>query len=117
MTVNVPLLRKVVEWVESQELIGPQAGREWYQGTWFGIGLEGWSCGTAMCIAGKLALDDGWTPVNGAIVRKAGTEAAVHVVAARLLGIDPYSDISLFYGSNTAADIRALAEALAGERL
>jgi len=51
---NLPLLRKTLEWAEA-EAEQPRELSEWYQGSW--ITKRG--CGTACCIAGKVAIDNG----------------------------------------------------------
>ncbi len=78
---DIPLLRKIVEWAETEEKLTKD--REWYQGAWvrketYPV-VTGWGaeedyvadetqqrptpwCKTTMCIAGKIALDAGWKP-------------------------------------------------------
>lgn len=120
MNVNVPLLRKVVEWVEEQEgLQGTE--REWYQATW--ISRYNW-CGTQMCVAGKIAILEGWTPVftdsehmATATVEKDGIEENVETVALEALGVSReiyWDKFYLFDGDLTAAQVRKQAEGLAG---
>lgn len=117
MKPNVPLLRKAVEWVEEQDQL-PE-GRVWYQGAWF-TRFEGtpW-CGTAMCIAGKVALDAGWKqrPGTGSRVIRGLEESSAHEVARDLLGLRDWEAERLFSGGNDAFDIRREAERIAGERL
>lgn len=116
--VNVPLLRKMVEWVEAEEQ--RSENREWDQTVWFDLRTNQAWCGTVACIAGKIALMEGWKPVNvikGGLVAKGGEQMLASRVAARALGIT-YSDIwQLFAEDLTAAEIRAAAEEIAGERL
>lgn len=135
-TPNVPALRKLSEWVTNQESL--TEGREWLQSAW--IVSDGqrfvadrraemasgmWSCGTAMCVAGKVALDAGWNPVwshniewsssvdvtDGNVIRQ------VDDVAQEILGLTWDQAAELFRGSNDAERIRTLAEEYAGERL
>ncbi len=117
--VNIPLLRKSVEWVEEQAAL-PWVNREWYQDEWrrpghFIINAQGQkkSCDTVMCIAGRIADWHGieWNS-NGYI---AVDGRSVPEIASELLGIERSS--GLFDVNNTAADVRRIAEELAGERL
>jgi len=75
--IDIPLLRKVVEWAETEEKLTKD--REWFQGAWvreetFPIAATAYQsgdvasqttpwCKTTMCIAGKIALDAGWKPM------------------------------------------------------
>lgn len=132
-TPNIPLLRKVVEWVEEQETL--TEGRQWRQATWIvseqyigpGRSSAYFNCGTAYCVAGKIAIDAGWTPIwEGAggrgeqaadEVTKNGVTMDVGQVARLELGLSYPQGNALFAGSNDAADIRRNAELIAGERL
>lgn len=136
--VNIPLLRKAVEWVE-QEAAKPAIDREWFQGAWVSTpedlaheladglarsvdvyavseALEP-HCGTAFCLAGYVGqmLDARYAAVD--------TVDGVHVsdFAAVALGVDHEPGegerIPLFHSENTAADVRRIAESIAGERL
>lgn len=135
-TINVPLLRKAVEWVEEQAAL-PAIDCHWHQAAYvqspharaFGllksVGFPAETrtvenltkvakhCGTAYCVAGYIGqlLDDRYVTceqVDG-----------VHVgdFAARQLGLDQFRADELFDGSNTAADVRRIAEKFAGEVL
>ena len=125
-TANVPLLRKVVEWVEAEDA-KPYQEREWYQGHYFCRSDE-WSCGTKACVAGKIALDAGWVPVFSDaekdpfsiatdLVRKDGVEASAFNVARKELGINVRIADDLFMAANSALRVRLVAEKIAGERL
>lgn len=117
MEPNVPLLRKIVEWVEEQDQL-PE-GREWYQGGWFTIKRDAPWCGTAMCVAGKVALDAGWKQRRGTgsrVVRD-NEEGSANDVARDLLGLNDWQAEQLFSGGNDVIDIRRFAEKFAGERL
>lgn len=111
--VNIPLLRKAVEWVEEQDAL-PEDTRQWMQDVW-GLSEDdrlmeyGHSvgCGTAYCVGGKIAEDAG---IDWSI------QAAGHV-AGDLLGLTGLQADELFEPGNTAADIRRIAESIAGERL
>lgn len=125
---NVPLLRKMVEWAEEQEGLTFNAGgqRVWDQALWFGQvtgrrGAQDW-CRTTACIAGQVALIEGWTPVfdddgYADTVELDGERRLVAEVAARTLGLDAAQAIRLFRSTNDAATVRMVAEEIAGERL
>ncbi len=112
--VNIPLLRKAVEWVEAQAAL-PIEDREWDQMVYRTTGAQVQrSCGTVMCVAGYVAdisgvewaAPDDYMTIDG---------EAADTVAERLLGLPP--DHRLFGGDNTVADVRRIAEGIAGERL
>jgi len=124
-TVNVPLLRKAVEWVEEQvELDG---WGQWDQSAW--LVTEDFriheldhepGCGTAYCVAGYVGqlvnpayLEDAW---GGTVV---GAPGARHVsdVAREALGLTPMQADMLFESTNGVDRIRELAEGFAGGAL
>jgi hypothetical protein len=124
-TVNVPLLRKAVEWVEEQvELDG---WGQWDQANWVMPESERIDlydrepgCGTAYCVAGYVGqlvnpayAGDAW---GGADV---GAPGARHVsdVAREALGLTPMQSNTLFESANGVDRIRALAEDFAGGAL
>lgn len=136
--VNVPLLRKAVEWVEEQDKL-PLIDRVWNQGDWvtaaarrarqllIGVPIEDRPevaeqiephCGTAFCVAGYIG------QMHDERYIKSQTVDGVHVsvYAADLLGLD-YTNYDgealheLFSGANSAYDIRQIAEELAGETM
>jgi hypothetical protein len=129
---NIPLLRKAVEWVEEQDALATSK-RKWYQGSWAQKRIDAAQenvndpfCHTAVCVAGKIALDAGWVPVwddqNEAMfyadrATKNGVTLPIEHIAARELGLDVEDANDLFDGNNQAADIRMIAESIAGERL
>lgn len=125
---NIPLLRKMVEWAEEQEALTYNAdgGRVWDQALWFGMVTgrrqgQDW-CRTTCCIAGQVALLDGWEPVfdddgYADSVTLDGETRLVAEVAARTLGLNAPQAIDLFRSTNSAATIRIVAERIAGERL
>lgn len=116
--VNIPLLRKAVEWAEA-EAAKPKSQSLWHQGAW----SETAGCGTAYCIAGYVA------QVVDARYEQSQNVEGVHVsnFAAEALGIGGQVDscgqenctctVDLFSASNTIADVRRIAEDIAGERL
>ena len=127
-TVNVPLLRKAVEWAEA-EAAKPAELCEWEQGAWSttaedvawargfladGERAPAWvsriaeksdDCGTCFCIAGFINAQHGNRPSD-------------YKAAAELLGLPVGIDVpDLFKPSNTIEDVRRIAESIAGERL
>lgn len=110
-TVNIPLLRKAVEWAEAEAAKGEMSA--WDQTTFVETRAL---CGTAYCIAGYIG-----QMLDPAFVASAWSgEDLVSDVAAEALGIAPSTGITpghLFYSGNTIEDVRRIAEDLAGERL
>ena len=122
--VNIPLLRKAVEWVETQAAL-PADESEWHQGAWVWRreDQEHNTCGTAYCVAGYIGqmLDDQFKD-NEWGVDKDGRPCHVAHFAADALGItyDRFglsANEDLFHADNTAEDVRRIAEQIAGERL
>ena len=150
--VNIPLLRKEVEWVEEQDKL-PYTVREWNQRVYveplFDTSLNNANrkrqelgmanhCGTAYCVAGHIGaqLDKRFARDSSIVVTKddplvqyLGEEyitalnregtVLVHVehVATKALGLSGYDASRMFSGSNSAEDIRRIAEEVAGEKL
>lgn len=140
-TPNIPLLRKGLEWVEWQDTL-PMIDSEWNQGDFYinpevkaftlvageryrgdhrltMLEIEALSarvaphCGSAYCFAGYIGqLED---------VRYARSDVVneVHVgeFAQERLGITDEQAEYLFSADNTASDIRAICEEIAGETL
>lgn len=128
--INVPLLRKAIEWAEA-EAAKPEELCEWQQGFWVlpksdhdpaayidveeldvakirayeGLAEE---CGTCFCIAGRVAHESGQVVSYSRGVKRE---------AASLLGIDIAAAHRLFASNNTIEDVRRIAEEIAGERL
>lgn len=109
--VNIPLLRKAVEWAEA-EAAKPLPESQWYQGAF----RQEKACGTAYCIAGYVAqmqdpryAKDVWA--GGKFV---GETAAEALGIKSSMGTEPGH---LFYSGNTIEDVRRIAEDIAGERL
>lgn len=122
--VNVPLLRKALEWVEAEA--EKTTDRRWYQGDWVlnidqftedNPGRLAWleerglaTCGTAYCFAGYVAqlIDERYNDdlyVN---------DVPVSEFAAKELGLTENQSVELFYGGNQIDTIRALCELYAG---
>jgi hypothetical protein len=122
---NLPLLRKAVEWAES-EARKPETESEWDQ-KHFGIAGEevGRTCGTAYCIAGWVSFQEGGHVIGASDIDGDGDAR----VAQDLLGIThedawgsgwPQNDAGLFEANNTIERVRAIAERIAlahGEEL
>jgi hypothetical protein len=136
---NVPLLRKTVEWAES-EAAKPRELCEWYQDSWasenegffdyydendeYQTYVKDPSCGTCFCIGGYVAhltLQQG-EHIAGSFIYRGNREVeSIADRAARELGIvtEPgrAGYLALFAAGNTIEDVRIHAEELAGERL
>jgi hypothetical protein len=137
MGVNVPLLRKAVEWAET-EAAKPRELCEWEQNFWHlppsmrALRLESarraeespeeyWGeeeasaytkapeCGTCYCVAGFI--------VSQRIDIRDISGWSIPDQAAEFLGIDYKDAQPLFDADNTIEDVRRIAEDLAGERL
>lgn len=118
--VNIPLLRKAVEWAEAEAAKPPELC-EWRQVFWVSAReyTPAWGawvssmpaekdpeCGTCYCIAGYVvATEVGPTPHD------------VPALAASLLGLTEYEAGPLFSASNSIEDVRRIAEEIAEERL
>lgn len=138
-TVNIPLLRKAVEWVETQAKL-PTIDREWEQSTYisspsktalsliwdkleypFDNPFEQWSyvdilephCGTTYCVAGYISqlCDSRYKD------RFCVDEVSMPDFAAEQLGLTPLEASRLFHATNTASDVRTIAEEITGEPL
>lgn len=123
--VNIPLLRKAVEWAEAEAAKPPELC-EWQQSMWITPrGDEPFSvpkyigtlttsqrgrsreCGTCFCVAGFVQFQ-----ADGIVTEDVADRAA------ELLGLSGDAQTHpLFTAFNTIADVRRIAESLAGERL
>jgi hypothetical protein len=129
--VNIPLLRKAVEWAEAEAAKPPEMC-EWEQRRYilprldeadpetasaYG-GLENVArereefgkaeeCGTCYCIAGYVA----------AVSGRPFDYYSAEYVASEELGISAFGADALFCATNSIADVRRIAEEIAGERL
>lgn len=121
-TVNIPLLRKAVEWAEVEAAKPPEL-REWKQGDWrvtparAGEYLPVPACGTTYCIAGYVCavMGDKW--LNDTSSGWLADHRSVPGAAASHLGLSQEVADELFRGRNTIEDVRRIAEDIAGERL
>lgn len=118
--VNVPLLRKAVEWVEAQAEVDISE-RQWMQGVWATpeeqrveyLNHEP-GCGTAYCVAGYIGqlLNEDYANHDWAIVD--GESMHVSDFAEKQLGLTEFQGSCLFSATNSPERIRALAEEYAG---
>lgn len=146
-TVNVPLLRKVVEWAEA-EAAKPREISEWEQSMWESDPHENLffdpnavdyiesqneyvkqaykksdECGTCYCIAGytaSITLRPGETMRDGRIYLngKDVCHSSDRAIEELGLPVDKYDFMpQLFDAANTIEDVRRIAEGIAGERL
>lgn len=148
-TPNTPLMRKTVEWVEEQDKLSVEES-QWRQGDWcttkvvcdgelfslqsYGTTVEDlglWAgtyeevkCGTAFCVAGKIAYDAGLDmDTQGVIVSSEDPHLSGYIgehcseYAEDALGLEPWQSTQLFSGSNGAEDIRRMCEAWTKEKL
>jgi hypothetical protein len=119
---NLPLLRKAVEWAES-EAAKPVEESEWFQTFYHVAGKEiDRSCGTAYCIAGWTVHEHG----QGDVGLSTLTDQQISDAARDLLGIDDgdawgiICEPGLFDPNNSIEDVREIAESIArkyGEEL
>lgn len=115
--VNVPLLRKAVEWAEA-EAAKPWEECRWHQASWSAnpwdvfrwhndtLQSKAAGCGTCYCVAGYVGELEGFDH-----------RGSVSEFAQDTLGLSDYDANRLFHASNTIEDVRRVAEEIAGERL
>jgi hypothetical protein len=105
-------IARLVDWAEASHIAGDG---EWYQWLWGTVT----DCGTSCCIAGKWALDHGWT-LNDEVVAPwrdpQGNRAySPEHAAASALGLASSDDLQvtpLFHSGNTIDDLRRIAKDL-----
>lgn len=126
--VNIPLLRKAVEWVEA-EALKPISEREWYQASWRRPEtVEVWDevsekyvahCGTAYCVAGYVGQLVNPEYQKSDWLKNEGGTPVMHVstAAKEALGLTTDQADRLFDAGNDVKDVRRIAEEIAGERL
>jgi len=138
--VDIPLLRKAVEWAEAEAARGDEG--LWDQESWMtgsvGGMLEGniyqeVTCGTSYCVAGWVCQaagdkfvhnaehhgmrDSGDTAYPFQSLAPNGNVQFIGNRAQQLLGIGEKDADMLFDDSNSIEDIRRFAESIAGEKL
>lgn len=114
--VDAERLRHLVAWAESEDAKA-RAGlpSEWNQGIWSN------ACGTACCIAGKVALEDGGKPIaiarpctNATVVSSFrmpdGSEVDTSIYAQSALGLGDHQAEALFESSNDLDRVRRLVD-------
>jgi hypothetical protein len=112
VTIDVPRLRKALEYVTAHP-------EDWSQEEWL-VGRTKASCGTAGCLAGRVVLQDGWSPllelrggqVCRTVVDDAGNAQRVRTLARDLLDLTDAQATVLFYGRNNLLDLWLIAEYL-----
>lgn len=119
---NVPLLRKSVEWAEAESK-RPPLDCEWNQSFW---GFKT-SCGTQYCLAGHVLQEAGYDFVYGAGARIAmyslsptGAQGDFSERAADLVGLSRWEASMLFSSENSIEDIKLIANTIlerAGDKL
>lgn len=123
--IDVPLLRKAVEWVEA-EAQKEWRDREWIQGSWFMVRESDTGfCGTACCVAGWVAMQDESVTMEvgpygeptDRVTTSGGHTMHVAEYARDRLGLEEWEADVLFSGANDAEDIRHLAEQFVGDEL
>lgn len=118
-TVNIPLLRKAVEWAEAEAAKPPELC-EWFQGHFIldpadeldqsireGMGKAP-ECGTCYCVAGYVA---------SVSADERDRAAFAPEIAQADLGLTNAQADELFHAANTIAEVRRIAEEIAGEAL
>lgn len=105
---NIPLLRKGLEWAEAEAARPDQEMSEWYQdGVIMDAAQVGRSCGTCYCLAGYIAVQ---------VDPSASWDSAIPI-AVNALGLKFGELGGLFVGDNSIEKLRSIAESLAGEKL
>jgi hypothetical protein len=108
-------IARLVDWAEASHIAGDG---EWYQGLWGTVT----DCGTSCCIAGKWALDHGWSLENNAVLpwrdpqgERWSSPAIGPRGAGGGMGLDEGQADVLFFGANTIDDLRRIAKRLRTE--
>lgn len=108
---NIPLLRKAVEWVEEQDAL---ENGQWDQSVF----VANPSCGTVYCVAGYVGqLMDSRFERTECFEDEHGVLLHVENVATAALGLNKTQADFLFSEDNTAEDVRRIAERFAGGKL
>jgi hypothetical protein len=84
------------------------------QATWF----RRYTCGSTACLAGHVAILDGWTLIDGhGMAEKAGVLRHVADVAEAVLDLDDLEVDRLFYAADALADIKRYRDRIAAGEL
>ena len=114
----------LIDWAETEDSKGAASGWDQYN---FATPRPEAACGTAYCVAGKWAIDHGWTSQPGRYGltvwtspggRRTGSPADAADAAADALGLHRLHDTygrHLFDADNTVADLRQIANQLRTE--
>lgn len=120
MTINVPLLRKTLEYIEAHP-------EEWVQCNWRTLVQRTTFCGTAYCFAGTAANLNGaeWrnpAPTSGQdnydhahMIVTPERSVAIGEYARDILGLNDNQAFLLFGEFNTLADLRRIVAGLIAE--
>lgn len=135
-TPNVPLLRKMVEWVEEEAVNAGLRDKSWDQSVWVHFVREiardslgrftsqsvGQVCRTNCCVAGNVAITMGTLVFKSRLANEPafvkddqGRYWEIEVFAADQLGLNE-KEKEMFAGNNGANSIRAYAE-MAADRI
>ena len=120
LVTDMAAIDALIDWAETEDCKGAASGWDQYN---FATPRPEAACGTAYCVAGKWAIDHGWTsqPCHGVMVwtgpggRRTGSPADA---AADALGIPRLHDTygrHLFDADNTVEDLRQIANQLRTE--
>lgn len=108
--VNVGLLRKTVEWAETESARGDES--LWRQSYW----CRATECGTAYCIAGRVLEQEGYTfewdedqIMAVGVVGPDGESGTFRRSAAQLLGITGLEADMLFNAANSLDEVKLIA--------
>jgi hypothetical protein len=108
---NLPLLRKVLDHIDAHP-------EEWEQGSW-AIQSSRYSCGTAYCLAGHVAVMTGHEPAWDSIAQgefyadHTTADACIGDVAQAELGITTEEADALFQADNSRTALREISEIIA----
>lgn len=135
-TPNRERLIRLAHWVSAEEEKRQQGlPSEWDQSMWL-VRKRSATCGTACCLAGKVAMEDGAKPIprdpdtterewsdveDGNVASRFrlpdGTVNWVDGYAQRVLGLNDHQADRLFAGSNDLNDVLDVIEDIIGERI
>jgi len=109
--VRFDLIDEAIAWAEAEAAKGRMSA--WRQDAW----AQEAPCGTAYCIAGHVAVLDGWRPVAvlsdwrpsaGWFWRKGEHHAEMPAVGIEVLNLPTEGDADLFSSDNTIGDLKRI---------
>jgi hypothetical protein len=122
VTPNIELLDQAIAWAEWSEndSIAREDTLRWNQAHF----MEEADCGTTCCIAGWVALHEGYKTIPRAgggvdgleVVDARGNRHDISQVARKALGLTAGTANYLFWGSNTVTDLKRMRDNLAAGR-